>query len=79
METTTTTTQDGSRLLFSRYKDGRDISWSLRWKRQDGKRTTLCRSQKDSGAATVSIMEELFDDPRVEAILADLMRRHGEP
>lgn len=79
METQATTTQTGSRLLFSRYKDGKDISWSLRWKRPAAKAVTLCRSQKDTGAATVEIMEELFDDSRVEAILSEIMRRRGEP
>lgn len=79
METATTTAQEGSRLLFSQYKDGGLISWSLRWKRADGRRTTLCRSQRDSAAATVDVMEELFEDPRFEAILTDIMRRRGEP
>jgi hypothetical protein len=80
MDTQTTTQTEGSRLLFSRYKNGTDKSWSLRWKpAAGGKPVTLCRSQKDSLPVTHDVMEELFDDQRVEAILADIMRRRGEP
>jgi hypothetical protein len=80
METQETSTQTGSRLLFSRYKNGTDRSWSLRWKPAAGGRpVTLCRSQKDAPVVTHDVMEELFEDQRVEAILADIMRRRGEP
>lgn len=78
METQSTNENENSRLLFSRYKTGKEVSWSLRYKLQDGRRLTLCRSQKDTGRATVDIMEALFDDPRVEAILSEVMRRRGE-
>lgn len=88
METQSTASAEGSRLLFSRYKNGADRSWSLRWKlakprkRNDGTmltNVTLCRSQKDAPVVTHDVMEELFEDQRVEAILADIMRRRGEP
>jgi len=85
METQSTNVADGSRLLFSRYKGRKpngepDRSWSLRWRPAGGGRPiTLCRSQKDSLPVTHDVMEELFEDQRVEAILADIMRRRGEP
>jgi hypothetical protein len=80
MDTNTTNSLDGSRLLFSRYKTGDDRSWSLRWKSVSGGRpVTLCRSQKDAPVITHDVMEELFEDQRVETILADIMRRRGEP
>jgi hypothetical protein len=80
METTQTVAQPGSKLLFGRYKNGNDRSWSLRWKPSGGgKPVTLCRSQKDAPAVTHDIMEELFEDPMIESRLNDIMRRRGEP
>jgi len=85
MDTQTTTQPLGSRLLFSRYK-GRNAKgetdqwWSLRWRPSgNGKPVTLCSSSKNSPEAVHDVMEELFDDPVVEARLTDIMRRHGEP
>jgi hypothetical protein len=77
-ESRTTTVPEGSRVLFSTYDAGDDYSWSVRWKRPGARPVTLCRSQKDTARVTKDIMEELFKDQRVEAILADLLRRHGE-
>lgn len=79
VETQTTTVPDGSRILFSTYDAGEDYSWSVRWKRVGKRPITLCRSQKDTARATRPVMEALFKDPRIEAILSDLLRRHGEP
>lgn len=79
VDTQTTTVPEGSRVLFSTYDAGTDYSWSVRWKRPGGKPITLCRSQKDTARDTREVMEKLFKDSRVEAILRDLLRGAGEP
>lgn len=77
--TETTTVPEGSRVLFSTYDAGDDYSWSVRWKRPGGRPVTLCRSQRDTARITKDVMEKLFKDTRVEAILRELMRAKGEP
>lgn len=82
METQTQTTTKSSRILFSTYDGGdADFSWSVRWKGRgaSSKPTVLCWSHKPNARITQPIMEEFFKDQRIEAILAEVMRRHGEP